>query len=77
MNINRLTKQVVAFIAGFITFLCLLGLAGSAERVEQIVYTMPQEAYEAVYLKLGDGCSQREIADEYMSDKQYYDALSN
>lgn len=43
---------------------------------EQIVYAMPQEAYEAIYLKLGNGCTDRQIADEYMANKQYYDALS-
>ena len=76
MNFNRVTKQIVVFVAGFIMFLCLLGIAGSTDRTEQIVYAMPQEAYEAIYLKLGNGCTDRQIADEYMANKQYYDALS-
>ena len=76
MNFNRVTKQIVVFVAGFIMFFCLLGIAGTTDRTEQIVYAMPQEAYEAIYLKLGNGCTDRKIADEYMANKQYYDALS-
>lgn len=75
MNLNRLSKQVVAFTAGTILICYLIGVAGTIDRAEQIVYTMPQEAYEAVYLKLGDGCTNRQIADEYMANKQYYDSL--
>ena len=76
MNFNRVTKQIVVFVSGFIMLLCLLGIAGTTDRTEQIVYAMPQEAYEAIYLKLGNGCTYRQIADEYMANKQYYDALS-
>ena len=54
-----------------------MGIAGSADYTEQVVYTMPQEAYETIYLKLGDGCSDKQIANEYMSNKEYYDSLSD
>lgn len=77
MNLNRLTKQVTVFVIGFFAFFCFLGIAGSSDYNEQIVYTMPQEAYEAIYLKLGDGCSNKQIAEEYMSNKLYYDSLSD
>lgn len=76
MNFNRTTKQIALFVTGFILFIFLMGIGGSADYAEQVVYTMPQEAYEAIYLKLGDGCSNREIANEYMSNKQYYDSLN-
>lgn len=42
MNFNRVTKQIVVFVAGFIMFFCLLGIAGTTDRTEQIVYAMPQ-----------------------------------
>lgn len=77
MNLNRLTKQVITFIAGFIAFFAIIGIAGSIDHTEQIVYTMPQEAYEAIYLKLGNGCSDKQIAKEYTSNQKYYDSLSN
>lgn len=76
MNINRLTKQILVFVVGFIAFFVLMGIAGSADYTEQVVYTMPQEAYEAIYLKLGDGCSDKQIADEYMDNMKYYDSLA-
>lgn len=32
MNFNRVTKQIVVFVAGFIMFFCLLGIAGTTDR---------------------------------------------
>lgn len=72
---NRLTKQTLVFIGGMILFLFVIGKAGRLERIEQIVYTMPQEAYEQIYLKLGNGCTDYEIAEEYLSNKKYYDSI--
>ena len=76
MNMNRLTKQCIAFTAGIIVFIALMGIAGTADYTEQVLYTMPQEAYEQIYLELGDGCSDRQIVTKYMSNKDYYDSLS-
>lgn len=47
MTVNRLAKQVAAFVVGASTFIIVVGLAGNVERTEQIIYSMPQEAYEA------------------------------
>lgn len=77
MNMNRLTKQCLVFAAGMITFFVLMGIAGTSDYTEQVLYTMPQEAYEQIYLELGDGCSDREIVSKYMSNKDYYDSLSH
>lgn len=75
MSMNRLTKQTLAFIAGFTLLFFILGIAGNADRTEQIVYTMPQEAYEEIYLKLGNECTDSQIAKEYLSNKHYYDSI--
>lgn len=76
INLNRLTKQVIVLVIGFIAFLTLLGYAGSVDYAEQVVHNMPQEAYEHICLKLGDGCTDRQIAAEYMDRKEHYDSLS-
>ncbi|WP_455668241.1 hypothetical protein [Phocaeicola sp.] len=73
---NRLSKQVSAFVLGFIAFFFLIGLAGRQEYAEQVVYTMPQEAYEQIVVKLGDGASKCDIADEYQNNKAFYDKIS-
>lgn len=75
MSMNRLTKQTLVFVFGFLLFLLAIGLVGGAERTEQIVYTMPQEAYEQICIELGNKCTDREIADRYLSNKKYYDSL--
>lgn len=72
---NRLTKQCLAFLLGMIAFLFVCGMIGRQDYAEQVVYTMPQEAYEQIVLKLGDGASKCDIADEYQNNKQYYDSL--
>ncbi len=72
---NRLSKQTLVFITGFVLFIIAIGLAGKTERTEQIVYTMPQEAYEEIYLKLGNGCTDHQIAKEYLSNQRYYDSI--
>lgn len=76
MNMNKLTKQCIAFAAGTIAFFALMGVAGTSDYTEQVLYTMPQEAYEQIYLELGDGCNDSEIVSKYMSNKGYYDSLS-
>lgn len=72
---NRLTKQCLAFLLGMIAFLFVCGMVGRQDYAEQVVYTMPQEAYEQIVLKLGDGVSKWDIANEYQNNKQYYDNL--
>lgn len=74
MKINRAFKQVTIFTAGFCFFIFMLGMAGRSDYNEEIIYTMPQDAYEDICVKLGD-CSDQEIVNEYMSNKQYYDNL--
>lgn len=72
---NRLTKQCLAFLLGMIAFLFLLGLGGRQDYTEQVVYTMPQKAYERIVLQLGDGASKYDIVNEYQSNRKYYDSL--
>lgn len=73
---NRLTKKVLT-IATIVAAFVAIGIAGNIDRTEQIVYTMPQEAYEEIYLKLGNNCSDGAIANEYINNREYYDSLSN
>ena len=60
----------VLFIFGAFAF------AGRVDYSEEIVMSMPQEAYEAIVVKLPNGASDYEIACEYMNNKKYYDKMS-
>lgn len=64
MNMNRLSKQCMVFIAGMISFLYVLGLVGHQDYIEEILYNMPQETYDVIVQKLGN-VSRSEIAAEY------------
>ena len=68
--------KAINIILGTLLTISSLTFAGATDFAEQVVYTMPQEAYEYIYLNLGDGCSDYEIANEYMSNKTFYDSLS-
>lgn len=60
----------VLFVFGAFAF------AGRSDWSETVVMSMPNEAYEAICVKLPNGASDYEIASEYVSNKAYYDSLS-
>lgn len=65
INLNNTSKLGIGLLAA----LLLLGLAGSADRVEQIIYNMPDTTYQEIKSKLtvdGDTPSDRTIADFYI-----------
>ena len=72
---NRLSKQCIVAVLAIIGFIRLLGITGTYEYADQIVYTMPEEVYYRVPDTLGNDCSNRAVAAEYMSKKEYYDNL--
>lgn len=70
---NKATKLGLAIAAVIIT----LGFAGRCDYDEEVLYSMPQDAYENIVIKLGDKASDHSIVNEYMNNKEYYDSLSN
>lgn len=50
--------------------------AGRSEWSEEVVMSMPNEAYEAICVMLPNGASDYEIACEYVNNREYYDGLS-
>ena len=63
--------KAIKGILGTAAFLAVLFIAGTADRTNEIVYTMPQEAYEEIKGKLtahGEEPSDREIAEYYMEN---------
>lgn len=53
-----------------------LCFAGRSDWSEQVIGAMPLSAYNEISQKLGDSCTEYDIAKEYMKNKAYYDALS-
>lgn len=43
-----------------------LYFAGRSDWSEQVIYVMPKSAYESISAKLGEDCSDYEIAKEYV-----------
>lgn len=74
---NRLSKQCVVAVLACIGFMGLLGITGTYEYADEIVYNMPEHVYYTILDTLGDDCSNKAVAAEYMSKREYYDNLKS
>lgn len=74
MDLNKTTRTLCA-ILGICAFLAVFCWASQKDYEETILYSMPQAAYEQIYIELGNGCADKEIVKRYLSNKTYYDGL--
>ncbi len=74
MNLNQTTRTLCSII-GVCAMICILGVAGNSDRVEQVKYNMPDEAYHYIISSLGGNCSDSDITETYLSNKKYYDSI--
>lgn len=72
---NRLSLQCIVAVLACIGFVGLLGITGTYEYADSVVYTMPDEVYYTILDTLGDDCDNRAVAAEYMENREYYDNL--
>lgn len=72
---TRFHKQCAVAAFAIASFIGLMGVVGSYEYADQVVYTMPENVYYTILDTLGDDCSNKAVAEEYMSNKEYYDNL--
>lgn len=66
-------KQLAIFVAGFIAFFILIGIAGRIDYQEAILTQISCEAYEEITQKVGTSMS--DIVEEYKLHQEYYDSL--
>ena len=50
LNLNKTSKMAI----GLVITLALLGFAGTADRVEEVIYNMPDAAYHEIKSKLSE-----------------------
>lgn len=72
---NRLSKQIIVASLAIFGFLWLMGIAGSCDYADEVVYNMDEEVYYTILDTLGDDCSNKAVAAEYMNNREYYDNL--
>ena len=68
-------KKQIKVILCCVFLFAALGFAGRSDWSDQVICAMPQTAYDEISRKLGENCSEYDIAKEYMSNKEYYDAM--
>lgn len=76
MNINKVSKQIAVFALGFTGFFFILGIVGKSDYNEEVIYNMTETAYNVIVDSLGEGCSDTQIVNTYLSNKDYYDSLN-
>lgn len=72
---DRFKKQILVGIGGTIAFFAILGVVGTMEYNEQVIYGMPDKAYYTILDILGGDPSETAIVKEYLKNKKYYDSL--
>lgn len=78
ITMNRVTKQTLVFVSGFIAIWLILGLISSPDYVGDVIEDMPEGVYEQISIELGgESTSDFQIAKRYLDNKKYYDSLSN
>lgn len=71
---NRLSKQIIVSVLAIIGFLYVMGIAGSYDYADEVVYAMDDEVYYSITKKIGKA-SNKEVVAEYERNKEYYDSL--
>lgn len=73
---NRLSKQIIVSLLAIFGFLYLMGIAGSYDYADEVVYAMDDEVYYSITEKIGKA-SNKEVVAEYERNKEYYDSLKH
>lgn len=73
---NRLSKQIIVSLLAIFGFLYLMGIAGSYDYADEVVYAMDDEVYYFITEKIGKA-SNKEVVAEYERNKEYYDSLKH
>ena len=71
---NRLSRQIIVALLAIFGFLYLMGVAGSYDYADEVVYTMDDEVYYSITQKIGK-TSNKEVVAEYEKNREYYDSL--
>ena len=67
-------KKLLMVAVATIAFMSVLGIVGSYDYADEVVYSLSNEAYEAIIAKIGKA-SNKEVAAKYFSNRNYYDSL--
>ena len=73
-TMNRLSRQIIVALAAIFGFLYLMGIAGSYDYADEVVYSMDDVIYNSITQKIGNA-SNKEVVAEYEKNKEYYDSL--
>ena len=67
-------KKLVVCLMGVIGFIYVLGVVGSYDFADEVVYSMDNQVYEMIIEKIGKA-SNKDVCEEYLANKDYYDNL--
>lgn len=78
MNMNDLSQKAILFLLliGTITAYALAGAEEFDQETIDIISSMPDEAYREIVNDLGPRCTNKEVADVYTENREYYNSMS-
>ena len=73
MNMSRLAKQIIMFVAGMIAFFFVLGIVGKCDYQETVMQNISCAAYNEIVEKVGNDTDN--VIEEYRQHQSYYDSI--
>lgn len=70
---NRLTRQIIMFVAGMVTFFFMLGIVGRCDYQEAVMQNISCAAYNEIVNKVGNDAD--DVIKEYRLHQSYYDSI--
>lgn len=67
-------KKFIWTAIATIAFIYALGIVGSYDYADEVVYSMSETTYNEIIKKIGKS-SNKEVAAEYFNNRQYYDSI--
>ena len=74
MSMNKLSERLIIGILFLLLFIAY-GIAGAEDYNQEVIDSMPDEAYYEIVQKLGQECSNSDIVREYKTNREYYDSF--
>ena len=72
---EEIMNKVSLTALAVLVFIIALGWVGRYDYASEVIQSMPEAAYYTIFDTLGDDCTEVAIAEEYMSNRAYYDSL--
>lgn len=69
--------KTISYILAVFALVALLGVAGTYDWAEEIIYPMPIQIYDLILEEIGNDASDVQIAKYYVANKERLDSIAS